>query len=81
MNVPSCSTGGTRSCSTGPSGRYILTGTLRTLYALSLSVLAEPPGSAEGGLACITEVEDAGGAGEMDRPGAVVGVILAATLQ
>jgi hypothetical protein len=46
MNLlsPSSPVGATRSCNTGPSGRYIRTGTLRTLYALSAT-----PGESLGG--------------------------------
>ena len=73
---PSSRTGGARSCSTGPSGRYSLIGTLRTLYAPSLS--GTPCGSADGGRVCI-DVCVAGG--ELGRAGKVVGVILEATRQ
>jgi hypothetical protein len=76
MYPPSSRMGGARSCSTGPSGRYSLIGTLRTLYALSLS--GAPCGSAEGGRVCI---DDCPAGGEPGRAGKVVGVTFDATRQ
>lgn len=78
-HTPSSRMGGTRSCRTGPSGRYVRTGTLRTLYAPSRSGAAVDPGSADGGRVCI-DVEDEGG-GDPGRVGAVVGVTFDATRQ
>ena len=75
-NAPSSRTGGARSCSTGPSGRYSLIGTLRTLYAPSLS--GAPCGSADGGRLCI---DGCAAGGEPCRAGKVVGVIFDATRQ
>lgn len=63
----------------GPSGRYILAGTLRTLYAPP-SRSVGPAGSAEGGRLCI-DAEDGGGPGEWERIGADVGVTFEATRQ
>lgn len=69
-------TGGAKSCKTGPSARYIRAGTLRTVYAPSLS--AADVGSADGGRECNdTEV----GGGECGRAGVVVGVIFDAIRQ
>lgn len=51
-------------------------GTLRTLYAPSLS--GTPCGSADGGRVCI---DDCGACGELGRAGKVVGVTLEATRQ
>ena len=79
-DAPSSSTGGTRSCRTGPSGRYTRTGTLRTLDAPSRSGPPLEPGSADGGRVC-RDVEVGGGGGELERVGVVVGVILEATRQ
>jgi hypothetical protein len=73
---PSSRMGGARSCNTGPSGRYSLIGTLRTLYALSLS--GAPCGSAEGGRVCN---EDCPAGGELGLAGIVAGVTLHATRQ
>lgn len=77
---PLSSTGGTNSCMTGPSGKYILIGTLRTLYAPSFSCSVDGDGrpciDAEEGGTCA-----AGGGGEVGRLGVVVGVILEATRQ
>ena len=71
--LPSSSKGGANSWITGPSGRYILTGTLRMLYAPSRSitlVVSVDIGRAEGG------------GGELERVcGFAVGISLAATLQ
>jgi hypothetical protein len=75
-NAPSSRTGGARSCRTGPSGRYSLIGTLRTLYAPSLS--GAPCGSADGGRVCI---DGCAAGGEPGRAGKVVGVIFDATRQ
>ena len=76
--LPSSRMGATRSCMIGPSGRYILTGTLLTLYAPSLS---GPPvlGSTDGGRVW-REVLDGGG-GDVGREGDVVGVTFDATRQ
>lgn len=79
MAIPFSSMGGTRSWRTGPSGRYIRTGTLLTLYAPSLSGCPDEPGSADGGRVCIEVAE--GGGGEYERFGEVVGVTFAATRQ
>lgn len=49
-DLQSSTSGGTSSCSTGPSGRYIRTGTLLTVYAPSRSETGGPEGSVDGGL-------------------------------
>ena len=77
-DLPLSSVGGTNSCMTGPSGRYILTGTLRTLYAPSFSAGTSVD---EEGRLCIEAEEGGTGGGEFGRLGAVVGVILLATRQ
>lgn len=79
-DTPSSSTGGARSCNTGPSGRYTRTGTLRTLAAPSLSGTVLEPGSADGGRVW-RDVDVGGGGGDVERLGVVVGVILDATRQ
>ena len=53
---------------------------LRTFDAPSLSGPPPEPGSADGGREC-SELDDGGGGGELERVGAVVGVILDATRQ
>jgi hypothetical protein len=76
--MPFSSTGRTNSCTTGPSGKYTLTGTLRTLYAPSFSCCD----SAEvEGRPCMDTDEGGTGGGELGRFGVVVGVILDATRQ
>ena len=76
--VPSSSMGGTNSCNAGPSGKYTLTGTLRTLYAPSFSCWVSVADEVR---PCM-DAEDGGtGGGELGRFGVVVGVILEATRQ
>ena len=53
---------------------------LRTFDAPSLSGPPLEPGSADGGREC-NELDDGGGGGELERVGAVVGVIFDATRQ
>ena len=76
VNVPDSSEGGASSCIAGPSGRYSRTGTLRTLYAPSLSGTAEE--SVDGGRECKETWE---GGGEFGRTGVVEGVIREAIFQ